>query len=323
MIRTRTYIQAITNHRMKKTVYTILASALLLTSCGPDKGRELSDMSDPTTADSLLYYYAQLRAHEYWDEAENDTSLRSEEARRQFLDGLRTGMEAIKSSGKDDVYNEGVRLGIRMATNMQNLANLYGLDLDKEVMLESFENGLASQKEFPVTDYQNEFYRLLGVLKKQEIKREKEQSHVTLIEEARKRHMSKIADNLYYAVIRKGSGPYAHNGDALYVSIIYQRADGEDLGMPSPEMVTIGAPGVPFVLNEAYSRLTEGSTIAFATTAEAVFGSRTEIMGLRQSDVIVITITLNDIVSHVHGDDNNEFAHADDSGVPEAADDSI
>lgn len=66
---------------------------------------------------------------------------------------------------------------------------------------------------------------------------------------------------------------------------------------------------MPEVLGLAYSRLNKGASGTFATTAEALFASRTEILGLRPSDVIIMTITLNDIVA----DPESETETPDDS----------
>lgn len=77
---------------MKPLIPTIIATSLaLLASCGPDKGRDISEFRNASTGDSLMYYYTQMRAYEYWREADSDTSMRNPEQRRRFLDGLKAG----------------------------------------------------------------------------------------------------------------------------------------------------------------------------------------------------------------------------------------
>lgn len=91
---------------MKPLIPTIIATSLaLLASCGPDKGRDISEFRNASTGDSLMYYYTQMRAYEYWREADSDTSMRNPEQRRRFLDGLKAGMDAIKKSSNDANYN--------------------------------------------------------------------------------------------------------------------------------------------------------------------------------------------------------------------------
>lgn len=283
---------------MKPLIPTIIATSLaLLASCGPGQGRDISEFRNASTGDSLMYYYTQMRAYEYWREADNDTAMRSPEQRSRFLDGLKAGMDAIKKGHEDANYNRGVRLGVRMAANFLEFERLYGVELDDNVIMESFKNGLQDNQDIPELEYQEKFYALLDRIKARTREKDREKSQLTLIGEARDHHLAKLAQNLYFRIEKKGSGPYAHTGDAVYVNINFHKAHGEDLGIPSPEMVTIGAPGVPDVLNRAYTRLNKGSVGIFATTAESVFASRTEIMGLNPSDVIIMAITMNDIMS--------------------------
>lgn len=279
---------------MNKTLLPVIgALALVLSACGPERGHDLADMPDATAADSLLYYYAQLRAYEYWHKADTDTALRSPAERQKFLEGIKTGLDAVRKD--DDNYNRGVRLGVRMALRMQELERSYGLKPDDDVLIESMANALQGDYEIPQLEYQDEFYRLLGRFEEKQRVKDRDAVRRNLTEVARDQQMAKIGDNLYYRLLKKGSGPNAHAGDVAYVAIDYRRDDGEDLAVPSPERVTVGAPGIPEVMTRAYERLNKGSIALFATTAEAVFASRTEIMGLRPTDVLLITITLNDI----------------------------
>lgn len=300
---------------MKSIFSTLIASALvILSSCGQNKGADLSDISNPTAGDSMMYYFGQVRAHEYLEDANTDTTLRSQEQREKYLEGIRKGMAAIRDDKDEDTYNRGVRVGTRMAYNILEFEKVYGIQLDEDVLLASIEKGLFNAGDIPELDYQKKFYTLLGELKLRAQAKDREKSQLSLIEEARERNLSKLYDNLYYRITRKGTGPYAHHGDAIYVAVSYQRANGEDIGMPSPEMVTLGAPGVPEVLNRAYSRLTKGSSAVFATTADAVFASRSEIMGMKPSEVMIMTITLNDIVSNL---DEDPVANADSVSMPD------
>lgn len=280
---------------MKKFFSAAAALMLALSSCvRDDGGRDISDYEGATTGDSLLYYYVQLRAHEYWEHSNSDTTLRSAEERKKFLDGIKAGVGAVRND--DRSYNQGVYLGTQMATKLQEFERLYGVEIDEGIIIESFRRGLRDGADIPELQYQDEFYRLLDELKSQLRSKEREKSKMTLIGEARDHRMTKISDNLYYRIKRKGSGPYAAKGDVIYIAVDYERADGQDLAMPSPEMITVGGAGVPEVMDSAYMRLNKGTTAIFATTAEAIFASRAQIMGMRPDDVVIVTITMNDIV---------------------------
>lgn len=269
--------------------------AIGMTSCDSHEGKDISQYNDASSADSLLFYYVQLRAHEYWELAEKDTSLRSPEARARFLEGLEKGFNSIKTGDAD--YNRGVELGVRMAINLQKFEKMYDVDIHKDMAVPSFRYGLRDGADIPEFNYQESFYRILNRLKQVQRDRDHEKARLSLVEEAREQQMSKISDDLYYRLLKKGEGPYAQYGQSAYVVVNYERADGEDIAVPSPGLVTIGALGVPEVLNRSYSRLNKGSVALFATTAEALFGSRTYIMGMKPEDVLLVTITLNEIIS--------------------------
>lgn len=140
--------------------------ALTVAACTPDRGKALSDYSNPTAGDSLLYYYAQIRADEYWADARTDTSLRSTEERRNYLDGVLAGIKAIRMGEKNSTYNHGVRVGARMAMKIIEIEELYHIDLDDDILIGSFTRGLEdSTNEIPEAECQRQYFRLVGNLK--------------------------------------------------------------------------------------------------------------------------------------------------------------
>lgn len=272
----------------------IIFIALALTSCDGGNGRELSDYKDASTGDSLLYYYMQLRALEYWERATSDTTLRSPQQRQRFLEGVEKGISLITD---DDNYNRGVRLGARLAYNLRDFEMKYGVDLDDGILLESLRNGLQDGKEIAPLENQSEFYRLLDKMKVILKDKQQQQALATLATEAKNRNLTKLSDNIYYKILRKGDGPMVKDGDIVNISIDYEQAGGENLGLPSPITITVGEEFVPIVMDRAYKMLNHGATAMFATTAHDLFGSRTPIMGLQDNDVVIVTLILNDIIN--------------------------
>ena len=279
-----------------KHIFSAVATLVLfgLVSCGNDKGRELSDYPEASTGDSLLYYYMQMKAQEYWDRANSDTALRNPEQRKRFLEGVEKGISLV---GDDDNYNRGLRLGVRFATNTKDFERKYDVDLNDEIMIEGLRYGLRDGNEDISIDNQKEFYRLLDKMKTALKEKEEAIAVKALADAAEKNGLEKISDNLFYKVIRKGSGPMVRDGDIIEVAADYERSDGENLGLPSPVTVTVGETSVPIVMNTAYKLLNRGTTAKFATTARALFGSRTSIMGLQDCDIVVISMILNDITT--------------------------
>lgn len=278
--------------------YILLLSAalfMMFAACSEDRGRPLSDYTDADINDSLIYYYVQLRAHDFWQRAASDTALRSEEARAKFLEGVEKGLKSVKED--DDFYNYGVEVGTRMAINLQKFEKMYDVHLDQGIALESLRYGLFDGSGTSSLSNQSHFFAILDKMKATQRSKDHEKAKMSLIEEAREQNMTKLADNLYYKILRKGSGPYFSIGNSAYVVVNYERGDSVDFALPSPGLVTLGAEGLPPVLQLAYSRLNKGTVAKFATTAESLFGSRTYMMGLKPETVMLFTITLNEIVS--------------------------
>ncbi|MDE7180738.1 MAG: hypothetical protein K2N88_06030 [Muribaculaceae bacterium] len=275
--------------------FLLAAVALLAVGCDSDKPLKLSEIKNATAADSLFYYLVQLRAHDYWEEAEKDTTLRNAKARERYIKGVKAGFDAI--TDEDKAYNMGVERGMRMAINMHRFENMYDIRIDPDLLVPAFKEGLRDHAEIPELEYQDAFYRIINQLQARQRERDHKKAQTTLIELARSQHLSKISSVLYYKIIKKGEGNYPSFGDTMDVVVNFERADGQDLVVPYTGLATIGAPGSPEVLNNAFLRMNKGSVAMFATTAEEVFGARTSIMGLKPEDTILIYITLNGIVN--------------------------
>ena len=75
------------------------AALLLLASCGgkgEGESRSIADYGEISTADSLLYYFGQLRAADYWQFAKGDSTLAERASRDEYLKGLRAGLPRRK-----------------------------------------------------------------------------------------------------------------------------------------------------------------------------------------------------------------------------------
>lgn len=269
----------------------------LFASCVPERGKTLSDFPDATTGDSLLYYYAQIRANEYWEKATNNPELKAPEERLNFIDGIRKGIEAMRIKDDNEAYNMGVNMGVKIAERFIEFEHRYGVKFDDEILISSLIKGLEdSVDEVPMLEAQEQYYHLLRELKSKRRAELTPKVKQQLIELARDHHLSKIKNNLFYRIEKKGVGPYPASGDAIQISADYQLANGEVLGIPAEERLIMDSPGIPQVMDEAYSRLNKGSVGIFATSADALFGSRCRIMGVQPEDLVIVTITVNDII---------------------------
>lgn len=272
----------------------ILTMVSVIASCG-HKGKELSEYKNTSTGDSLLYYYVQMKAREYWERATNDTALRSRQQRDIFLKGVENGISQVTD---DDNYNMGLRLGIRLAYNLREFEKKYDVDLNDDILIESLRNGLEDESQMPALEDQKEFYRLLDKMKTILKNKKRGEADKALAKEASARGLVKLSDKLYYKIVRKGTGENVKNGDVINIAADYERTSGDNLGLPSPITVSVGDSELPKVMDLAYKQLNHGATAVFATTAYSLFGSRTSIMGLEDDEIVFVSMILNDIVSH-------------------------
>lgn len=270
-----------------------LTLCVVLSSCSDREGKDISEYKDLTTGDSLLYYYLQYKALEYWERAENDTTLKSAEQRERFLEGVEKGISLVTD---DENYNKGLRLGVRLANNLRDFEKKYNVDLKDEIMIASLRNGLNDENNSSALDDQREFYRLLDKMKEILKTQKRAAADKSLQKAAAERGMKKVIDKLYYKNLRNGTGPLAKSGDIINISVDYEKLSGDNLGLPTPVTVTVGGDGVPKVMDAAYQLLNQGASASFVTTAYSLFGSRTPMMSLEEDDVIIVNMILNGIV---------------------------
>lgn len=268
--------------------------SLLLAACENNQGKELSEYPEATTGDSLLYYYMQMRAYEYWNDAQTDTTLKNLVQREKFLKGVEKGLSMV---GKDPLYNKGMRLGMRLGVRLREFEQKYDVDLNNEIIINSLRNGLRDGNENMSLESQKEFYRLLDKMKSELKFKEENAAQAALVKIAKAEGLSKLNEKLYYKMVRPGTGPMVADGDVIEVAVDYTRSDGDNIGLPSPVTVTVGQSGVPQVMDQAYHRLNHGAIARFATTARMLFGSRTAMMGLEDSDVVIMEMILNKIIT--------------------------
>lgn len=276
-------------------------SLLIAGACVPERGKNLSDFPDASAGDSLLYYYAQIRAAEYWDKAANDQSLKTPENRRKYIDGVKKGINTIRMSGDNQTYNMGVRDGERMAIRFMEFERRYNVDLDDDILISSLIKGLEdSTDEVPIDLCSDEFYRLLDVMKSRLRVELTPKVQKQLVELARNLQLSKISPRLFYRIEKKGTGSYPKPGETILINIDIKLPDGRELGVPDTERLVMGAPEIPRTFDMALGRLNKGSVGVFTTSADAIFGSRSRIMGVNPEDLLIMTITLNDIIPAIN-----------------------
>ncbi|MBD5204261.1 MAG: hypothetical protein HDS82_06325 [Bacteroidales bacterium] len=276
---------------MKSIFNLFLTTVILLSlaSCGGRNGKSLDQMSDPSAADSLLYFFGQVKADQYWQEACNDSAKNSPAARAAYLKGVRT---ALKLIGDDESFNDGVIAGIRMASNIRTFSREFNIALDPDVLYNSIAYGMESSPGTDNDTVAEEFYRLLSRIRNSSDIETQNKATAALSAAAKDRNMSPLdSDNLLKRIISEGYGNHLTNGSTVRADISISK-DGYDLGIPLPRDIKIGAKHIIPVISQALCSMKEGEKAIFLTTANNLFGRRCTQMHLRPDDIVTVEISL-------------------------------
>lgn len=277
-------------------IRNILAAAavvlLMAPSCGnnSNSGNTSNSLKNASTADSLLYYFGQMRAGEFWRMAQNDTTLKNDKARADYLAGVKAGLSVVRNN--DEVYNQGVYTGMQLAMNLQAFDKTYRTKLNSQMLIDGIKSGLASDTAINEFEAQSRFQEIMTRMNEQKEKLDKESSAAALKKAAEKAGMTKINDNLYGKVEKEGQGENFKAGQKVPVEMTLTKEDGKDLGLSLPGEINVGETSyMPAIFTEALTQMKPGETEKFMTSAFALFGTNAVQMKMESDDILVLTIT--------------------------------
>lgn len=266
------------------------AAGLMLASCqgGPSQGQLSGDLKSATPADSLIYYFGQMRGAEYRRQAERDTTLADAQAKKAYLQGVQAGMNAVKNG--DEAYNQGLFLGMQMALNIQQFKDDYDIELNRRIFMSSLTEAVNADSLASAQDIQREFYKIMGKFNEEKEAREKAAAAESLSQEAQKLNLAKISEDVYGAVTVKTDSVALKEGDNVEMEYQLTNAAGKDIEAPLPNKGKIGARNVAAPINAMLMTLKSGETGKFITSARALFGPRVSQLGLEPSEVVTVTL---------------------------------
>ncbi|MDE6447497.1 MAG: hypothetical protein K2L35_04175 [Muribaculaceae bacterium] len=279
--------------KLKNLLFAAGASMLMLSACSSDNGksgdmRTLSDYENVTTADSLLYYYGQLRAVDYWQQASADSTMASRESRDEFLKGLRAGMDAARESR---AYTLGLAAGVQISINMKDFADDYKVSYNRQIMLNAIEDGLKNDSAVNPGEANQEFRRILNQLNMQKEEADRAIAIETLAEAAKAGKWQKLSESLYAApATGNADGAAIKTGDNIGVKVEISNTDGKELDRRNMDSLRVGQ-GFPGSVTEALLTMKVGETRKFYTTGPEMFGRFTERYNVKPTQVITFTIT--------------------------------
>ena len=274
-----------------KSILTFAAAGLMLASCQGGAGSEgngLGDAKNNSAADSLIYYFGQMRGAEYQRQAERDTTLAEAQSKKAYIQGVQAGLNAVKNG--NEAYNQGLFLGMQMAMNIHQFKEDYGVELNKRIFVESLSKAVNSDSLSNPQEMQREFYKIMGKFNEQKEERDKAAASESLSQEATNLKLSKIADDVYGEITVKNDSVALKEGDNVKMDLSLATVAGKELNAPLPTKGKIGARNIVAPINDMLKSLKSGETGKFIAPARALFGPRASQLGLEPSDVVVVTL---------------------------------
>lgn len=274
---------------------TALAATAALTACsgaGTADGKSAMP-ANASTADSVMYYFGQMRAADYWRQTQNDTTLAEESARQAYLRGLRAGLDAVR--GNEKAYDQGVLMGVQMAMNLAEFAQTYDITPNQAIMLQSLATALKNDSVLNNRDMQRDFYNLMQTLNNQRDQRMAEAA-VKVLKKAATPDMQPVDSTLYGRTVKTSDGEQLRAGDRVKVQIAVTDQKGEPVKARMPQEITIGDRYVSAPISAAVASMRTGETRQFITTAFCLLGQRTRQLNLDPEQVLNIEITTGQVI---------------------------
>lgn len=278
---------------MKKS--SILGIAVLmaavLTSCGGktegEKPLTMDDYKDATAADSLLFYFGQLRAADYWQYTRQDSVMQTRESRDEYLRGVKAGLDAVRNS---DAYNQGLYVGVQVAMNLQDFKKDFGVNPNRAILLDALTDGLRNDSVVDAAKANSEFRNVMETLNVQKEEADRKKASEALAREAAAKKWEKVDDHLYATAGKGGAGALLQIGQQVNVEVKLSVPGGRLLDARGPLNITVGE-NYPGPVTDALLAMKVGESRTFYATAVDVFGRYCDRYGLEPDSIVEIALT--------------------------------
>lgn len=295
---------------MHKKFLIFILPALLFVGCKKSP-HSLADLKDGTPADSMMYYFGQMQADNYWQDAETDTTLRSEEARSEFIKGFRAALDMESS---DKAYNKGLELGLRLAIRLREFEHRYGVKFPESVLAASLENALKDDNREKVAVAQQGFYRLKDRFELKAAKKDVEGAKGKLATASQKQGFKMLSDTLFFKDVAPGeAGPKFKDGDRVAVEVTASKLNGEEIvARQFPDSITLGKEArVPGIVMMGIQTMTNGQTRSFMTTPRTLFGKRYAVYNLPADEPVIFTVKAGKNTGVANSNGNTEESNSE------------
>lgn len=237
----------------------------------------------------MMFYFGEMQAANYWLDAQTDTTLASEKARKEFIEGFRA---AMKLDSDDSAYNKGLQLGLRLALRLREFNHRYNTEFSEAILASSLENFLINDSCVNLVDAQKGYYRIKDRLELEAAANELKDSKKKLMEKGEDMGFEMLSDTLYALDVTPPSKMRHFNeGDRVAVAVTASTIDGKEIVTRQfPDSITLGEGRVPMVVKEAIFTMTPGQTRQFMTTPRTLLGKRYAVYKLPYDEPIIFTV---------------------------------
>lgn len=277
-----------------------------LSGCSKSGESPINNLGVPSPSDSLIYFYGLTEGAEYWREASYDTIMGTEKHRRQYLKGLRDGLDAVAETS--DIYNRGLREGIDLALSLYDYNRIYGVQLDRDLLYRSIAYALQNDSVTTLAEAAEGYRKVLEKMDLRKRREEVRETRLTLKAEATRLDYTKVTADLYAGKVVTGTGESIRLGDIVFFNVTYTLENGDNLQMPSPEQVRVGSGAMSEVMTDILLHLRKGGEGKFLTTANSLFGTRASGIGLNPGQVVKVSVQVTEVKHIVDPEKLNEIA---------------
>lgn len=279
---------------MKKIyLVAIFLPTLLFNSCGEGTS-SLSDVKNPTKADSIAFYYARSKGFDYWNESNSDTLLRSEESRKEFLRGVEEGLSAVRDNA---AYNHGLMIGMGVGQDILDLKKEYpDIDIPHKLFLSSLKAALKNDSVVDGPQTKADLYKIMDDMARRKEKEDTKTAVDALKKAASEYGMTRINEYLYGKIVSNGDGPVLKDGDKIDVDITAAFTDGTPVGLQFPDEIIVGRNLSSPLISQALRTMKVGQTSQFIASPVQLTPRRYRAGEYKANQIIKFTIRVNSIL---------------------------
>lgn len=273
---------------MHNKLFIFIIAVIAFAACNRSP-RDISDLKDATPADSMMFYFGEMNASNYWQDAHSDTLLQTEQAREEFMEGFRKALELDRDQS---AYNKGLQLGLRLALRLREFNERYGEDFSEAVLASSMAAFLKDESAINILEAQRGYYNIKDQFELNAAQKELGDSKLTLAHKGKENNYNMVNDTLYAQdVTPPTSGPTFKEGDRIAVEVSACTLDGKEIvARQFPDSITLGEGRIPPIVRQAIYTMTDGQTRRFMTTPRTLFGKRYAAYHLPYDEPVIFTV---------------------------------